>query len=127
MAIEIVDFPIKNCVFLNSDLLVYQRITVIYPIESHENTIKMSNQIPIYKEDNGNRLPVIYYDKMWYVSEAPLKDEDFRPFFMGIGGTLFGMTWGNCWDKWRETCDARGMKKDSTRIIGLDPFLVDGQ
>ena len=49
MAIEIVDFPIKNCVFLNSDLLVYQRITVIYPIESHENTIKMSNQIPIYK------------------------------------------------------------------------------
>jgi hypothetical protein len=47
---------------------------------------------------------------------------------MGIGGTLFGMTWGNRWDKWRETWDARGMKKDSTKIIGLDPFLVnDGQ
>ena len=43
MAIEIVDFPIKNCVFLNSDLLVYQRITIIYPIESHENTINVQS------------------------------------------------------------------------------------
>ena len=35
MTIEIVDFPIDSMVIFQFAILVYQRVTIIYPIKSH--------------------------------------------------------------------------------------------